>query len=261
MEKSNNISESHKFSFTADNLRNAVWGTNWCTPLSSANHLISWGAQNTFYNANNTSIKKELTNIAVENHLVEICYLLLFFFFFFLLLLNGRILISTKGYVSFLSYGVNKTPHSSRTFRRILLVCVKTVVCNSVIFVSIPVALNLFSRTLPGVTRAPTPNWNTFIFIFHTFFSSLPRSKYLSIFSTSLPSTLASHGIAKSIIWNSGCSLSITIMSRLLAVIKWSVSASKSQRILHESFSITGPGWCSYRFGLTWIPFAPQTSQ
>ena len=198
MEKSNNISESHEFSFTADNLRNAVWGTSCCTPLSSANHLISWKAQNAFYNANNTLIKKKLTNIAVENHLVEICYLLLFFFFL-LLLLNGRILISTNGYFSFLRYGVNKTPHTSRTFRRILLVCIKTVVCNSVIFVSIPVVFSLFSRALSGVPRAPTPNGNTFTFIFHTFFSCLPRSKYLSIFSTSLSSTLALYGIAKSI--------------------------------------------------------------
>ena len=149
MEKSNNISESHEFSFTADNLRNAVWGTSCCTPLSSANHLISWKAQNAFYDANNTLIKKKLTKIAVENHLVEICYLLLFFFFLLLLLLNGRILISTNGYFSFLRYGVNKTPHTSGTFRRILLVCIKTVVCNSIIFVSIPVVFSLFSRVYP----------------------------------------------------------------------------------------------------------------
>ena len=41
-----------------------------------------------------------------------------------ILLLNGRTLISTRGYGSFLSYGVNKTLHSSRTFRSILLVSI-----------------------------------------------------------------------------------------------------------------------------------------
>ena len=92
----------------------------------------------------------------------------------------------------FLRYGVNKTPHTSITFLRILMVCIKTVFCNSVIFVSIPMAFNLFSSGVVGVPRAPTTNGTTVTFIFLTFFSSLARSKYLSIFSTSLPSTLVS---------------------------------------------------------------------
>ena len=77
----------------------------------------------------------------------------------------------------FLRYGVNKTPHTSITFRRILLVCIKTVFCNSVIFVPIPMVFNLFSRALRGVPRAPTANGTTVTFIFHTFFSPLGRSK------------------------------------------------------------------------------------
>ena len=92
----------------------------------------------------------------------------------------------------FLRYGVNKTPHTSVTFLRILMVCIKTVFCNSVIFVSIPMAFNLFSSGVAVVPRAPTTNGTMVTFIFHTFFSSLARSKYLSIFSTSLPSTLVS---------------------------------------------------------------------
>ena len=68
-------------------------------------------------------------------------------------LLNGRTLISTRGYDSFLIYGVSKTSHSSRTFRRILLVCIKRFFCNSVIFVSIPMVFNLFSRALAGIPR------------------------------------------------------------------------------------------------------------
>ena len=107
-------------------------------------------------------------------------------FWYQLLLLLSLSLISTNRYVSFLRYGVNKTPYSSGTLRRILLVCFKIAFYNSVIFFSIPMVFNLFSRALTGVPRAPTTNGTTVIFIFHTFFSSLTRSKYFWIFSTSL---------------------------------------------------------------------------
>ena len=100
--------------------------------------------------------------------------------------MKSRTLISINGFVSFLRYDVNKTPPTSRTFQKILLVCVKRVFCNSVIFVSILMAFNLFSRASACVPRAPVTNGTTFTFIFHIFFSSLARSKYFSIFSTSL---------------------------------------------------------------------------
>ena len=48
-------------------------------------------------------------------------------------------------------YGINKTPHTSRAFRRILLVCIKTAFHNSVIFVSIPMVFNIFARALAKV--------------------------------------------------------------------------------------------------------------
>ena len=103
-----------------------------------------------------------------------------------LLLLNVRTLISTNGYVSCLRYGVNKTPYIPRIVQRILLVCIKTVFCNSVTFVLIPMAFNLFSRASAGIPRAPTTNGTTVTFMFHPFFSSTPRSKYFSIFSNFL---------------------------------------------------------------------------
>ena len=130
--------------------------------------------------------------------------------------------------------------------------------CNSVIFVSIPMVFNLFSRAVADVPRAPVTNGTTVTFTFHTFFSSLDRSKYLSNFPTSSSSTLVSYCIVKSITWHSWCSLSMKIMSGLLAVVKWFVCTVKSQRILHESFSVTASGLCSYHFSLTCIPFAPQ---
>ena len=116
--------------------------------------------------------------------------------------MNSRTLTSINRYELFLRYGVNKTSHTSRSFRRILLVCIKTVFCNSVIFVSIPMFFSYFSRALAGVARAPPNNRTTITFILQTFFSFLARSKYFSIFSTSLSCTLVSYGITKSIIWH-----------------------------------------------------------
>ena len=101
-------------------------------------------------------------------------------------------LVSANGFVLFLRYGVNKTPHTSRTFLRILLVSIKTVFCSSVIFVSIPMVVNLFSRALAGVPRAPTTKDTTVTFIFYILFSYLARSNYFSVFSISLSSTLVS---------------------------------------------------------------------
>ena len=118
--------------------------------------------------------------------------LLLLLLLLSLLLLNSRMLISTNGYVLFLRYGVNKAPHISRTFPRILLACIKTVFCNSVIFVSIRIIFSLFSEALARVPRIRTTNEAIVTFIFHTFFSFLARSKLFSSFSASLSSTLVS---------------------------------------------------------------------
>ena len=49
------------------------------------------------------------------------------------LLLYGHTLIYTNRYVTFLRYGINKTPDISRNFRKILLICIiKAAFCNSV---------------------------------------------------------------------------------------------------------------------------------
>ena len=119
--------------------------------------------------------------------------------------------------------------------------CFKTVFCNSVIFFSIPMLFNLFSRASAAVSRAPVTNRTTVTYIIHALFSSLARSKYFSVFSTSLSSTLVSCGIAKSIVWHS-VFLSMKIISGLLAVIKWSVCTVKYQKILIESSSMIASG-------------------
>ena len=98
--------------------------------------------------------------------------LLLLLLLLLVLVWNSCTLISTNRYVLFLRYGISKTPHPSITFRKNLLVCIKIVICNSVIFVSIPMVFNPFSRVLAGVPRVPTNNKTTLTFIFHIFFSS-----------------------------------------------------------------------------------------
>ena len=76
-----------------------------------------------------------------------------------------------------------KVPHSSRTFRTMLVAFIKTVFCNSVIL--IPMVFNLSSAALTGVARPATINGTTITFVLHTLFSSLVRSNYFYIFSTS----------------------------------------------------------------------------
>ena len=95
------------------------------------------------------------------------------------------------------------------------------------LFFSIPL------KTIPG---APTTIGITIIIMFHGFFSSLSRSKSLSIFFFF---TLWSAGIAKSTWW---LLFFFWIKNRAgrLAEIRWSVCISKSQRILYISYSRTG---------------------
>ena len=88
-------------------------------------------------------------------------------------------------------------------------------------------------------------------FMFHSFFNSLARSRYLSFFSLSFSLTLWTSRENK--IYNFASSLFffflIIIRSGRLAEIRWSVCMSKSQRSLYISFSRTDAGLCIY------IPF------
>ena len=86
------------------------------------------------------------------------------------------------------------------------------------------------------------------IIIFHSFFNSLARSRYLSFFSYSFSFILWSAGTAKSTILQVFffVCLLIIIRSGLLDEIWWSVCMSKSHRCLCVSFSRTGAGLCIY---------------
>ena len=73
-------------------------------------------------------------------------------------------------------------------------------------------------------------------FMFHSFFNSLVRSRYLSFFSLFFKFILWSAGTAKSTILQIFFLLLIIIRSGLLAWIRWSVCMLKSHRSLCESF-------------------------
>ena len=94
--------------------------------------------------------------------------------------------------------------------------------------------------------NAPITIGTIVTFMFHSFFNSLARSRYLSFFSLSFRFILLSAGTAKSTILQILFFLLIIISSGLLAGIRWSVCMLKSHRSLCVSFSRTGAGLCIY---------------
>ena len=81
-----------------------------------------------------------------------------------------------------------------------------------------------FNNPLVIVPKAPIPIGTIVTFMFHSFFNSLARSRYLSSFSNSFRFILWSAGIAKSTI--------LQMLFFFLAEIRWSVCMSKSHRSL-----------------------------
>ena len=139
----------------------------------------------------------------------------------------------------------SKSPQVSRTLLSIL-----AVLSNAVIWIvstrqptsksSMP-----FNNPLVIVPKAPITIGTIVTFMFHSFFSFLARSRYLSFFSHSFCFILWSAGTAKSTILQIlfFC-VSIIIRSGLLVEIRWSVCMSKSHRIFCVSFSRTGAELC-----------------
>ena len=104
-----------------------------------------------------------------------------------------------------------------------------------------------FNNRLVTVPNAPITIGIIVTFIFHCFFNSPARLRYLSLFSHSFSFILWSAGTAKSTILQIFFMfLLIIIRSGLLAEIRWSVCISKSHRSLCVSFSRIGAGLCIY---------------
>ena len=145
----------------------------------------------------------------------------------------------------------SKSPRVSRIRLRIL-----AVVSNAVIWiVSTRPPTSKSSRTFNNpfiiVPKVPITIGTIVNFMFHRFFNSLARSRYLSFFSHSFIFILWSAWTAKSTILQILIFLLITIRSGLLTGIRWSVWKLKSYRSLCVSFSRTGAGLCIYHL-LVW---------
>ena len=139
----------------------------------------------------------------------------------------------------------SKSPQVSRTRLRIL-----AVLSNAVVWiVSTRPPTSKFSRPfnnpLVTVPNEPITIGTIVTFMFHSFFNSLARSRYLFFSSISFRFILWSAGTAKSTILQI-LFLLLVMWSGLLAGIRWSVCMLKSHRSLCESFSRTSAGLCIY---------------
>ena len=126
----------------------------------------------------------------------------------------------------------SKFPQVSRTHLRIL-----AVLSNAVIWIvstrpPTPKSSRPFNNPLVIVAKAPITIGTIVTFMFHNFFNSLARLRYVSFFSYSFRFILWYTGIAKSTILQILFLLLIIIRSGLLAEIRWSVCMSESQRSL-----------------------------
>ena len=151
----------------------------------------------------------------------------------------------------------SKSPHVSRTLLSILAVLNNAVVWMVSTRPPTSKSSSPFSNPLVTAPNAPITSGIIVTCMFHSFFNSLARSKYLSFLSHSFSFILWSAGIAKSTILQILfflLLLLIIIKSGLLAGIRWSVCMLKSHRSLCVAFSRTGAGLCIYHL-LVWSSF------
>ena len=125
------------------------------------------------------------------------------------------------------------------------------------------------TNPLVSVLRAPIITDITVTFMFHSFFNSLARLSYLSLFLFSFSLTLWSTGTAKSTIWHIIFFLSTITRSGCLTEIKWSFCISKIPEKFCVSFSRTDSGlwiyhlfvWSNFNFlhKSLWITLSTQS--
>ena len=140
----------------------------------------------------------------------------------------------------------SKSPQVSWTLLNILAVLNNAVVWMVSTHPPTSKSSSPFNNPLATVTKAPITIGIIVTCMFHSFFNSLPRSRYLPFFSHSFHFILWSAGTAKSTILYVLFFLLIIIRSGLLAEIRWSVCRSKSHRSLCVLFSRIGAGLCIY---------------
>ena len=140
----------------------------------------------------------------------------------------------------------SKSPQVSRTLLRILAVPNNAVVWMVSTHPPTPKSFSLFNNPLFTVQKPPITFGIIVTCMFHSFFNSLARSRYLSFFSHFQFYSMVSRNSKVLNFANSLFLLLIILRSGLLADIRWSVCMSKSRKSLCESFSRTGAGLCIY---------------
>ena len=145
----------------------------------------------------------------------------------------------------------SKSPQVSNTRLRILAVLSNAVIW--IVSTRPPTSKSSrpFHDPLVIVPKAPITFSPIVTFMFHSFFYSLARSRYLSFFSHSFRFILWSAGTAKSTVLQILYILLIIMRSGILAGIWWSVCVLKFHRSLCVSFSRTGAGLCIYHGNLS----------
>ena len=139
----------------------------------------------------------------------------------------------------------SKYPQVSRTRLKILAVLSNAVIWIVSTHPPTSKSFRPFNNPLVIVPKAPITISTIVTFMFHSFFNSLARSRYLSFFSHSFSFILWSAGIAKSTI--------LQILFLFFCRLQWGLVfltrlgdlwMSKSHRILCVSFSRIGAGLC-----------------
>ena len=136
----------------------------------------------------------------------------------------------------------SRSPHVSRTLLSILAVLNNAVVWMVSTRPPNSKSSSPFSNLLVTVPNAPITIGIIVTCMFHSFFNSLARSRYLSLFSHFFNFILWSAGTAKSTILHVLVFLLNIIKSGRLAGIRWSVCMLKSHRCLCVAFSRIGAG-------------------
>ena len=137
----------------------------------------------------------------------------------------------------------SKSPQVSRTLLSILAVLNNAVIWMVSTCPPTSKSSSPFSNPLVTVPNAPITIGVIVTCMFHSFFNSLVRSRYLSFFSHSFSFILRSAGTAKLTILQVLFFLLIIIKTGLLARIRWSICMLKSHRSLCVAFSWTGAGF------------------
>ena len=108
--------------------------------------------------------------------------------------------ICAYGCVLTMSLSDSKSPHVSKTLHSILAVLNNVVVRMVSTHPPVSKSSSPFNNPLVTVPKAPITVGIIVTFMFHSFFNSLTRSRYLSLFSHSFSFILWSSGTAKSTI-------------------------------------------------------------